>query len=66
MKMKLYIVEKFYHEVEIKDVEGFEDAKEKFYEDAEKIMQEQIPDRSKWSDYAIEVYDRDYQDWERA
>jgi len=66
MKIKLYVVEKFYYQIEMKDVEDFEDAQEKFYEDAEKIMQEQIPDRSKWSDYAIEVYDRDYQDWERT
>jgi hypothetical protein len=50
----------------MKDVEDFEDAQEKFYEDADKIMQEQIPDRSDWNDYAIEVYDRDYQEWERT
>ena len=30
-KMKLHIVEKFYYEVEVDDVEGFDDAKEKFY-----------------------------------
>ena len=56
MKIKLYVVEKFYYEIEMKDVEDFEDAQEKFYEDADKIMQEQIPDRSDWNDYAIEVF----------
>ena len=66
MKIKLYVVEKFYYEIEMKDVEDFEDAQEKFYEDADKIMQEQIPDRSDWNDYVIEVYDRDYQEWERT
>ena len=66
MKIKLYVVEKFYYEIEMKDVEDFEDAQVKFYEDADKIMQEQIPDRSDWNDYVIEVYDRDYQEWERT
>ena len=60
MKMKLHIVEKFYYEVEIDDVKDFEDAKEKFYEDAQRIMQQQIPSRSRWNDYAVEVYDRDW------
>jgi hypothetical protein len=66
MKIKLYVVEKFYYEIEMKDVEDFEDAQEKFYDDSQKIMQEQVPDRSDWNDYVIEVYDRDYQDWERT
>jgi len=66
MKIKLYVVEKFYYEIEMKDVEDFEDAQEKFYDDSQKIMQEQIPDRSDWNDYVIEVYDRDYQEWERT
>ena len=66
MKIKLYVVEKFYYEIEMKDVEDFEDAQEKFYDDSQKIMQEQIPDRSDWNDYVIEVYDRDYKDWERT
>jgi len=66
MKIKLYVVEKFYYEIEMKDVEDFEDAQEKFYDDSQKIMQEQVPDRSDWNDYVIEVYDRDYQEWERT
>lgn len=66
MKMKLYVVEKFYYQIEMKDVEDFEDAQEKFYDNSQKIMQEQIPDRSNWNDYVIEVYDRDYQEWERT
>jgi hypothetical protein len=66
MKIKLYVVEKFYYQIEMKDVEDFEDAQEKFYDDSQKIMQEQVPDRSDWNDYVIEVYDRDYQEWERA
>ncbi len=66
MKMKLYVVEKFYYQIEMKDVEDYEDAQEKFYDDSQKIMQEQIPDRSDWDDYVIEVYDRDYQEWERT
>jgi len=66
MKIKLYVVEKFYYQIEMKDVEDFEDAQEKFYHDSQKIMQEQVPDRSDWNDYVIEVYDRDYQDWERT
>ena len=66
MKIKLYVVEKFYYQIEMKDVEDFEDAQEKFYDNSQKIMQEQIPDRSDWNDYVIEVYDRDYQDWERT
>jgi hypothetical protein len=66
MKIKLYVVEKFYYQIEMKDVEDFEDAQEKFYDDSQKIMQEQVPDRSDWNDYVIEVYDRDYQDWERT
>lgn len=64
--MKLYVVEKFYYQIEMKDVEDYEDAQEKFYDDSQKIMQEQIPDRSDWDDYVIEVYDRDYQEWERT
>lgn len=66
MKIKLYVVEKFYYQIEMKDVEDFEDAQEKFYDNSQKIMQEQIPDRSDWDDYVIEVYDRDYQDLERT
>jgi hypothetical protein len=66
MKIKLYVVEKFYYQIEMKDVEDFEDAQEKFYDDSQKIMQEQVPDRSDWNDYVIEVYDRDYQEWERT
>ena len=60
MKIKLYVVEKFYYQIEIKDVEDYEEAQEKFYDDSHEIMQEQIPDRSDWDDYVIEVYDRDY------
>ena len=60
MKMKLHIVEKFYYEVEIDDVKDFEDAKEKFHDKQHQIMQQQIPDRSNWNDYAVEVYDRDW------
>ena len=66
MKIKLYVVEKFYYQIEMKDVEDFEDAQEKFYDDSQKIMQEQVPDRSDWNDYVIEVYDRYYQEWERV
>jgi len=62
MKMKLHIVEKFYYEVEIDDVEDFEDAKEKFHDNQHQIMQQQLPDRSNWNDYAVEVYDRDWCD----
>ena len=61
-KMKLNIVEKFYYQVEIDDVEDFYDAREKFYDDSQKIMQQQIPDRSNWEDYAVEVYDREWCD----
>ena len=60
MKMKLHIVEKFYYEVEIDDVKDFEDAKEKFHDNQHQIMQKQLPDRSNWNDYAVEVYDRDW------
>tara|TARA_A100001201_G_C3935075_1_gene154764 strand:+ start:318 stop:506 length:189 start_codon:yes stop_codon:yes gene_type:complete len=62
MKMKLHIVEKFYYEVEIDDVKDFEDAKEKFYENEHQIMQEHVPDRSKWDDHVFEVYDRHWCD----
>ena len=60
--MKLHIVEKFYYEVEIDDVEDFEDAKEKFHDNQHQIMKQQLPDRSNWNDYAVEVYDRDWCD----
>tara|TARA_R100001460_G_scaffold11706_2_gene27113 strand:- start:967 stop:1155 length:189 start_codon:yes stop_codon:yes gene_type:complete len=60
MKMKLHIVEKFYYEVEIDNAEDYEDAKEKFYDNQQQIMKKQLPDRSNWNDYAVEVYDRDW------
>ena len=60
MKMKLHVVEKFYYQVEIDDVKDYEDAKEKFYDNQHQIMQQQLPDRSNWNDYAVEVYDRDW------
>ena len=46
MKMILHVVEKFYYQVEIDDVEDYEDAKEKFYENQSKYMQGQkiVPD----------------------
>ena len=61
-KIKLNIVEKFYYEVEIDDVEDFEDAREKFYDNQSKIMDEQVPDTSHSTDYAVEVYDREWCD----
>ena len=66
MKMILHVVEKFYYLVEIDDVEDYEDAKEKFYENQSKYMQGQkiVPDTSYGDigDYAVEVYDRDWCD----
>jgi len=61
-KIKLNIVEKFYYEVEIDDVEDFEDAREKFYENQSKFMDEQVPDTSHSTDYSVEVYDREWCD----
>ena len=65
-RMKLNIVEKFYYEVEIDDVNDFEEAKEKFYDNQSKYMQGQkiVPDNSYGDigDYAVEVYDREWCD----
>ena len=59
-KMKLYIVEKTYSEVEINNVDDYEDAREKFYENQSEYMQK----RKRIDDYidTIEVYDREWCD----
>ena len=64
-RMKLHIVEKFYYQVEVDDVEDFEDAREKFYDNQSEYMRKlMMPDRSYGDigDYAVEVYDREWCD----
>jgi len=60
--MKLNIIEKYYYEIEIDDAENFEDAKQKFYANQSKIMDEQVPCTSNAIDYDIEVYDSEWCD----